>query len=1060
MMYLPIQVKQNMAMSSMSFYQKKFLRLSLRLSLPSSLSLRLSLVLRLSLLSSLSLSLVFFINLNLSAQKYSSIVPHYEVQPYNLHLSGDMVGMNSAVQTPDGYLWIGSTKGLIISDGHTSVTYTRDSPMFPLVLDDAGAFLGDLHRDSLGSVYASVSNGAKIIRFDMASRTIAEEWNFEEQSKAAYSQFDVSPQGEVYILLVEKSTDNFSIWKLNAHDQHQLVFQGTKAAYGTFLNYQWFQSMHWIQTSTGILRINNDGKQTAFHTFRDILPSNGYRPFKGDHYYFYDPSIHALMYWDSNMPSPKLFTIVPEEVQVNSGYFMVHHEMLYMANGYYFFVLDTLHHTIQDLSAATYEMKKEIYPGAISEDILRFLMIDHKVFLLGSKFLYELKVRPPSKEKFQAIIPFKRPDVSMRGLAEDEHQNVYASFYNGVVVKHKGDLQFKVWSPLANFNGDNYSAYSLTYKAPYLFWHSLKINTQSGNISQAVPNYVNGHVVQLLSGDTLWLYTWYGHNLYAYDIPEDKLDSFPIQSSSKKDADFPFIINKMISSHDQAAIWMATGNEGIKLVSKQGKILESFSIEQLGTGRQDGINDILLDGIYLWYGCNEGLGKLNTKTREYILYKDPVITPGMQQRPRTVFTILPDEQKGFYIGSYQGLVYFDTTTLQYSHLHAQHPLSKPEFNRTSAFKDSQGRYYFGSTNGLYSFLPEELEFQFAADSLYPIKLYGIAIFNGEEKQYRYLTSALSELEELVLLPSETNIEFNLSVPSFDHDIYYSYRIKGIHDQWSEYAADPKIVVYALPPGRYVLEVKASANASDSLISTFELPILMSAYWYQKAWVWILFTLGLSALITFSIRYWYQQKWKRQKALEALRIKISSDLHDDVGSILSGLAMQSQVMSYEMDEAKRKPLLELSDMSREAMERMRDTVWAIDARKDKYENLIDRMRDFAEKNLERKNITHTFTFNGLDGKKFINPEVRQNIYLIFKEAITNIIRHSDAQHVNINFSQEGDLIKLVIHDNGMNNGSESQAGQGISNMRMRAGRIGGILRIATDDGYTVVLEMEI
>jgi signal transduction histidine kinase/streptogramin lyase len=979
-----------------------------------------------------------------------------EVQPYNLHLSGDMVGMNSAVQTPDGFLWIGSTKGLIISDGHTSVMYSRDNPMFPLALDDGGAFLGDLHIDSLGNVYASVSTGAKIIRFNMASRTIAEEWNFEEQSKAAYIQFDISPQGDVYILLVEKSTENFSIWKLNAQGQHFLVFQGTKAAYGTCLNYQRLQSMHWIQTTTGIVRIANDGAPTSFHTFSTALPSNGYRPFKGDHYYFYDPSIHALMYWDSSLVTPKRYTTVPEEVQVNSGYFMVHHEMLYMANGYYFFVLDTLHHTMQDLSAATYEMKKEFYPGAISEDILGFRMIDHKVFLLGSKFLYELKARPPSKQKFQELIPFSRPDVSMRGLAEDEHQNVYASFYNGVVVKPKGESQFKSWSPLTNFNSDQYSAYSLTYKTPYLFWHSLKINTQSGIVSPSIPNYVNGHVVQLLSGDTVWMYTWYGHNLYTYAIQHGSLDSIHIQSSSEKDGDFPNIINKIINSRDLGAMWMATGSEGIKLVSKQGKILESFSIEQLGTGRQDAINDILLDGTYLWYGCNEGLGKLNTKTREYTMYKDPVIAPGMQQRRRTVFTILPDEHKGYYIGSYQGLVYFDTTTLQYSHLHGQHPLSKPEFNRTSAFKDSQGRYYFGSTNGLYSFLPEELEFQPSADTVYPIKLYGVAIFNGEEKRYRYLTSAMSELDELVLLPSETNIEFSLSVPSFTHNVYYSYRIKGVFDQWSDYAADPKIVVYALPPGRYVLEVKASTNASDSLTSTFELPIFMSAYWYQKAWVWILLTLGLSAVMTFWIRYWYQQKWKRQKALEALRIKISSDLHDDVGSILSGLAMQSQVMSYEMEESKRKPMLELSDMSREAMERMRDTVWAIDARKDKYENLIDRMRVFAEKNLERRNITHTFTFQGLVGKKFISPEVRQNIYLIFKEAITNIVRHSDAQHVHITFSQEGDHINLVIHDNGANNGSGSQAGQGISNMKMRAGRIGGKLQITTEDGFKVVL----
>ena len=339
-----------------------------------------------------------------------------------------------------------------------------------------------------------------------------------------------------------------------------------------------------------------------------------------------------------------------------------------------------------------------------------------------------------------------------------------------------------------------------------------------------------------------------------------------------------------------------------------------------------------------------------------------------------------------------------------------------------------------------------------------MKLFGISIFNGVEKRYRYLTSTLIGLKELVLQPSETNIEFHLSVPGFDQEIYYSYRIRGIHDQWTEYAADPKIVVYALPPGQYILEVKASANANDSVTSTLELPIRMTAYWYQNTWVWILLTLGVSAFVTFWIRYWYQQRWKRQKALEALRIKISSDLHDDVGSILSGLAMQSQVMSYEMEESKRKPMLELSDMSREAMERMRDTVWAIDARKDKYENLIDRMRDFAEKSLERKNITHDFMISGLDGKKFISPEVRQNIYLIFKEAITNIIRHSDAHHVNIAFAQYGDKLLLTIHDNGTGTGPHGEAGQGISNMKMRAGKIGGNLTITIDRGYKIKLEL--
>lgn len=1014
--------------------------------------------LRLTLRHLLSLSLSLSLLPILSAQTYTRITPLSEVKPYNLSLPNDMARMNSAVQTPDGYLWIASAKGLIISDGHQSVMYTKDNPRYPLGLEDPDAFLGNLCMDSLGRVYAAVSTGAKIIRLNPDTRALEEQWGFDDLSHPVYLSYDVSPSGDVFALVFDKSADRFTIWKMNPSGQNQLLFEGTKASFGTFVNYQYYQSMHWIQTSDGILRITKDGGHFTFHHSINLIQTHYYPPMKGDHYYFYDPPLRTVMYWDSAMSAPVKYTTVPSDVNMNSGQFLVHHEMLYMANGYYFYVLDTLHHTLQDLSTATYEMKKQFYPAAISEDILGFHLIDGNVFLLGSKFLYALKTRPPSTERFHAAIPLDRPDVSMRGLAEDERQNVYASFYSSVVVKPKGERDFRSWPLLSTIDLNRYSAYSLTYKAPYLFWHCLEINTLDGSIKQTVPNAVNGHTVHLLAGDTLWLYTWYGHNLYSFDIPRGQLDSVRIESPMDQDDDFSYILNKMISNADQTAIWMATGSNGIKLVSREGKVLKSFSVEALGSSRQEGINDILLDGNYLWYGCFDGLGKLNIQTGEYTLYKDPMITPAMQQRARTVFTILPDAQKGFYLGSQQGLVYFDTTTLLYAHLHPDHPLSQPEFNRTSAFRDSQGRYYFGSTNGLYSFLPEDLEFKTATASLYPIKLYSIAIFNGEEKRYRYITSAVSELDELVLLPSETNIEFSLSAPSFDHDMYYSYRIKGIHNEWSDYTVDPKILVYALPPGRYVMEVKASANASDSITARFELPIVMSAYWYQKSWVWILLSIGLSAFVAFWIRYWYQQRWKRQKALEALRIKISSDLHDDVGSILSGLAMQSQVMSYEMPEDKRKPMLELSDMSREAMERMRDTVWAIDARKDKYENLIDRMRDFAEKALERKNITHDFIMSGLDGKKFISPEVRQNIYLIFKEAITNIIRHADAQHVAINFSQDGDRVILSIHDNGTIHLSGSPDGQGISNMKMRAAKIDGTIRIEKDSGYRVVLEL--
>ena len=89
-------------------------------------------------------------------------------------------------------------------------------------------------------------------------------------------------------------------------------------------------------------------------------------------------------------------------------------------------------------------------------------------------------------------------------------------------------------------------------------------------------------------------------------------------------------------------------------------------------------------------------------------------------------------------------------------------------------------------------------------------------------------------------------------------------------------------------------------------------------------------------------------------------------------------MKSRSLAIEATEENKEVLNEISSMGREAMERMRDTVWAIDSRKDKVENLIDKMRDHAEKNLPLKNETR-FYQSGRRHQTVYWPEKRQNIY---------------------------------------------------------------------------------
>jgi len=217
---------------------------------------------------------------------------------------------------------------------------------------------------------------------------------------------------------------------------------------------------------------------------------------------------------------------------------------------------------------------------------------------------------------------------------------------------------------------------------------------------------------------------------------------------------------------------------------------------------------------------------------------------------------------------------------------------------------------------------------------------------------------------------------------------------------------------------------------------------------------------LSLLMLFGYYFLKQQNVKKQaKQKELFRSKLSSDLHDDVGAILTGLAMQSEILTSFVDQKTKKSVDRLAEMSRDAMTRMRDTVWAIDSRKDKLEDLNDRMLDFAEENLIAKDIQLIVLNDLRNNTKKVNPELRQDIYLIFKEAISNILKYSSATEVKVDMRIEKDKIKLSVADNGeIDKNDIKTSGMGISNMKMRAEKHSGKLTILTNEGFEINLEM--
>ena len=147
------------------------------------------------------------------------------------------------------------------------------------------------------------------------------------------------------------------------------------------------------------------------------------------------------------------------------------------------------------------------------------------------------------------------------------------------------------------------------------------------------------------------------------------------------------------------------------------------------------------------------------------------------------------------------------------------------------------------------------------------------------------------------------------------------------------------------------------------------------------------------------------------------------------------------------------------MSREIITTLSDVVWSIDSRNDAVGDLIDRMRDFLETVFPAGSIHIDFQTKGLHFDQKITQVLRQNVYLIFKEAVNNAAKHSGADEVKILMINGDGKFKMEIVDNGAGITVDERHGghHGIENMEMRAQRIGGELTInKLDKGTSVTL----
>ncbi len=208
-------------------------------------------------------------------------------------------------------------------------------------------------------------------------------------------------------------------------------------------------------------------------------------------------------------------------------------------------------------------------------------------------------------------------------------------------------------------------------------------------------------------------------------------------------------------------------------------------------------------------------------------------------------------------------------------------------------------------------------------------------------------------------------------------------------------------------------------------------------------------LGLSFL--FINRYQLKKKLEQQSALLSIRNNISQDLHDEIGSTLTSINILSSVSEQIVKEqpAKVEEMLhQIATQSKTIQQNMSDIVWSIRPENEKIENLIIRMREYAAQTLEPLNISLVITADDTLESNKLPIQVRKELLLIYKEAISNICKHSGANNVDIKFQKVNKELKFTIIDNGVWKGNTS--GTGTKSMQNRANAIGGNLTIVNNE----------
>jgi signal transduction histidine kinase/streptogramin lyase len=534
----------------------------------------------------------------------------------------------------------------------------------------------------------------------------------------------------------------------------------------------------------------------------------------------------------------------------------------------------------------------------------------------------------------------------------------------------------------------------------------------------------------------IWIGTWdYGTSFFDYST--EKFTDVVYQKEKPGTIAGPNVVS--IAEDDKGNLWFGTWGNGFSILSKDKKKTPSFT----NFGTESGISNNFVVGL------------------------------------------LPFTNNRMWVTTTAGITLININDNTWQEFSDKQGVFNSEFNLGSLYKTQSGKYCFGAINGLYT----------TDDSLFnkngkvpAILITSVKLFNNDLRISKK-DKADNGYNPIELSHNENFLNFEFMVLDYIDPTQnrFMYKMEGLDKAWINSGRRNFVSYAGLAPGKYIFRVKGSDSNLNWNDKGASIAVIIKPPFWRTWWAYTSYIIAFIGVLYFirnteikrrrrkeeeRLRREREEARLREAELKAknieqekeiekqkIRNRIAQDLHDEIGSNLSSISLMSELIQKDekLNQKISEKLNRIYKVARGSTQAMRDIVWLTNPSSDSLRDLIVKMREVADNTLGKFNLNFNYPKDVAEVN--LLPETKRNIFFIYKETLNNIVKHAEAQSVEIELDIKDHEIFFSIKDDGIGfNTSASFNGNGLKNIKARAKEINADLSFESSPGRGSLLKL--